>query len=79
MTHFRPVTESDGLLRSKLGLNFRATRDYFRQDNLRLRCAAALTLEYELKAVEYLIDGSKKHKAASKRFTNGSYIEAQQT
>ena len=76
MTHFKPVPDSDGLLRSKLGLNFRATRDYFRHDNLRLRCAAALTLTYELKAAEYLIDGTKKNRTNSKRFTNGQLVVA---
>ncbi len=71
LTTFKAVPDGDGLLRSKLGLNFRATRDYFRADHLRLRCAAALTLLYELKAVEYLIDGTKKHRTNAKRFTNG--------
>ncbi|KAH9400762.1 hypothetical protein TYRP_002336 [Tyrophagus putrescentiae] len=70
LTTFKAVPDGDGLLRSKLGLNFRATRDYFRADHLRLRCAAALTLLYELKAVEYLIDGTKKHRTNAKRFTN---------
>ena len=60
-------------MRSKLGLSFRATRDFFRHENLRLRCAASLTLVYELKAVEYLIDGSKKVKASSKRYTSGMF------
>lgn len=71
LTTFKAVPDGDGLLRSKLGLNFRATRDYFRADHLRLRCAATLTLLYELKAVEYLIDGTKKHRTNAKRFTNG--------
>ncbi|KAJ6217572.1 hypothetical protein RDWZM_008729 [Blomia tropicalis] len=70
LTTYKPILDHDGLYRSKLGLHFNATQDYFQHDNLRLRCAATLTLIYELKAVEYLIDGSKKPKGASKRFTN---------
>ena len=73
LTTYKPILDHDGLYRSKLELHFNATQDYFQHDNLRLRCAATLTLIYELKAVEYLIDGSKKPKGASKRFTNGEY------
>lgn len=71
LTEFKPLFEGNGLVRTKLGLSFRATRDYFKHDNLRLRCAASLMLVYELKAVDYLVDGTKKPKTSSKRYTNG--------
>lgn len=71
LVRYKPVVADDGLLRSRLGLRFRATRSYFRFESLRIRCAAALNLVYQLKAFEYLIDGFKKAKSASKRYTDG--------
>lgn len=73
LVRYKPVVAKDGLLRSRLGLRFKATRSYFRFESLRIRCAAALNLVYQLKAFEYLIDGFKKTKSASKRYTDGKF------
>nr|XP_046918377.1 uncharacterized protein LOC124498629 [Dermatophagoides farinae] len=64
------IDSSTGLIQTKLGLNFQVNHKYFQHDSLRIRCQASLMFVYELKTVEYLIDGSKQTKSSARSYTS---------
>ncbi|KAH9416442.1 hypothetical protein DERP_012870 [Dermatophagoides pteronyssinus] len=75
----KPTIDSNGLIQSKLGLNFQINPKYFQNDNsLRIRCQSSLMFLYELKTVEYLIDGSKQTKSLSRRRYTSAQINSKE-
>ncbi|KPM02832.1 hypothetical protein QR98_0012550 [Sarcoptes scabiei] len=74
----KPSVDPNGLVQTNLTLSFKADREFFQHDNLRIRCAASLMFIYELKTIEYLIDGSKPKRSSSYRRYSTAQINSKE-